>query len=163
MKSTQSLIAILLCILVVSCTQKKEAEEKPMLEKGETTEQQLSTAEVNDGVFIHIMSGPEDVHKVLMALQMAALMSESKDVAVYFDIKGVEVVLKDSQDLMYSHFPSSHTQLKKLIDAGVTVMACPGCLKAADKTAEDLMEGVQLADKDVFFNFTRGRIFTIDY
>ena len=116
-----------------------------------------------DGVFVHISHGPEDVHRVLMGLQMAALMSEDKDVLVYFDITGVEVVLNDSEDLTYSHFPSSHTQIQKLLDAGVPVMACPGCLKAAGKTADDLMQGIQVADKNAFFNFTSGRILTIDY
>jgi hypothetical protein len=28
---------------------------------------------------------------------------------------------------------------------------------------EDLMEGVQVAQKDIFFNFTKGRILTLDY
>jgi hypothetical protein len=38
-----------------------------------------------------------------------------------------------------------------------------GCLKAAGKTADDLAPGVQIADKDKFFSFTRGRILTLDY
>lgn len=46
---------------------------------------------------------------------------------------------------------------------GIDIMACPGCLKAAGKSADDLMEGVMVADKEKFFNFTDGRILTIDY
>jgi len=42
-------------------------------------------------------------------------------------------------------------------------MACPGCLKVAGKTKKDLAEGVQVADKSVFFSFTKGRILTLDY
>jgi hypothetical protein len=42
-------------------------------------------------------------------------------------------------------------------------MACPGCLRVAGKTENDLMEGVKIADKNKFFNFTSGRILTIDY
>jgi intracellular sulfur oxidation DsrE/DsrF family protein len=98
-----------------------------------------------------------------MALNMAVMMADSRDVLVYFDINGIEVVLKDSPDISYSHFPTSHLQLGKLIENNITVMACPGCLKAAGKTPEDLMEGIQVADKDRFFNFTKGRILTIDY
>jgi len=118
---------------------------------------------VKDGVFIHISHGSDDLHRVLMGLQMAVKMSDDKDVLVYFDITGIEVVLKDSKDLMYSHFPSSKTQLKILLSKGVIVMACPGCLKAAGKTENDLMEGIKVADKDKFFSFTNGRILTIDY
>lgn len=116
-----------------------------------------------DGVFVHLTAGPEDPHRVLMALQMANIMADSRDVLVYCDIKAIEVLLKDAPDIEYSHFPSSHEALKALMDKKVTVMACPGCLKAAGKTAEDLREGVKLADKDAFFDFTKGRILTLDY
>jgi intracellular sulfur oxidation DsrE/DsrF family protein len=98
-----------------------------------------------------------------MALQMANIMSESRDVLVYFDIKGIEAVLKDAEDLNYSHFLSSLTQLETLLFNKVTIMACPGCLKAAGKSAEDLRNGIQVANKDTFFNFTKGRILTLDY
>jgi predicted peroxiredoxin len=122
-----------------------------------------TAAAVRDGVFIHISHGQDDVHRVLMGLQMAVLMMDTHNVLVYFDIKGIEVVLKDAEDIQFKQFPSAQTQLQKLIDTGITVMACPGCLKAFDKTPEDLREGVQVANKDTFFDFTEGRILTIDY
>jgi predicted peroxiredoxin len=118
---------------------------------------------VRDGVFIHISQGPNDPHRVLMPLKMAELMADSRDVLIYFDIKGVEVVLKDAHDIAYSHFPTSKKQLKALLAAGVEIHVCPGCLKAAGKTAKDVMEGVRIADKDRFFSFTKGRILTLDY
>jgi predicted peroxiredoxin len=116
-----------------------------------------------DGIFIHVSHGTDDPHRVVMALQMAELMQEQKDVLVYFDIKGVEVCLKDSKYIQYSYFPSAKAQIRQLLDRKVTIMACPGCLKAAGKTAEDLAPGIQIADKDKFFTFTKGRILTIDY
>jgi intracellular sulfur oxidation DsrE/DsrF family protein len=54
-------------------------------------------------------------------------------------------------------------QLAELQRRGVTLMACPGCLKAAGKTPADLIAGVQVADKSGFFSFTKGRILTLDY
>ncbi len=116
-----------------------------------------------DGVFIHISHGPEDPHRVLMALQMAQMMAEDRDVLVYLDIHGIEVVLAEAEDLSSSHFPSSQTQIAALLAAGVPIYACPGCLKAAGRTAEDLVPGVQVADKEAFFDFTKGRILTLDY
>jgi predicted peroxiredoxin len=116
-----------------------------------------------DGVFIHITAGRADAHRVLMALNMAVLMSADHDVLVYFDIKGIEVVLKDSEDMKYAQFPPLKTQLAALREKGVCVMACPGCLKAAGKTPADLAPGVQVAEKDKFFSFTKGRILTLDY
>ena len=141
-----SLLACLLLLLYNGCQTQNSPQEIP-----------------SDGIFVHISHGSDNPHRALMGLQMAVIMAESKDVLVYIDIKGVEIVLKNSPDITYSHFPSSKAQLKKLINAGVTVYVCPGCLKAAGKTPEDVMDGVKIAEKEGFFNFTNGRILTIDY
>mgnify|MGYP001816192278 FL=1 len=116
-----------------------------------------------DGVFIHISHGPEDAHRVLMALKMAELMAADRDVLVYLDIHGIEVVLADAPDIVFSHFPSSQTQIARLIALGVPIYACPGCLKAAEKTPDDLADGIRVAEKEAFFDFTEGRILTLDY
>ena len=145
MKSLRVLFLLLFLIGLVGCQRASE----PLSSK--------------DGVFLHISSGYENPHRVLMALKMAEIMSDSKDVLVYFDIRGIDVVLKNSVDMTFSHFPSSHTQIRKLLEKKITIMACPGCLKAAGKTKEDLMEGIQIADKEAFFKFTKGRILTLDY
>jgi predicted peroxiredoxin len=120
-------------------------------------------AEPNDGIFIHLSHGTDDPHRVLMALNLATMMVEEHDVLVYFDIDAVHVVLKESEDIEFSHFPSSRTQLDKLLEAGATLMACPGCLKVAGKSKSDLIPGIELADKKQFFTFTEGRILSLDY
>ena len=120
-------------------------------------------AGARDGVFIHISHGPDEPHRVLMALRMAELMSEDKDVLVYFDVKAVGLVLKEAPDVQFEEFPSSKTQLKKLAERRVILMVCPGCLKAAGKTPADIAAGVQIADKGAFFTFTKGRIISLDY
>lgn len=148
MKILQFVIIVLVSVSMLACQQMAETSpEKPD----------------RDGVFIHVSHGPEDAHRVLMALNMAVIMSETQDVLMYFDITGIEVVLKDAPDIQFSHFPSSQTQIQKLLEHGVTIMACPGCLKAAGKTPEDLAPGIQIADKAAFFSFTKGRILTLDY
>jgi predicted peroxiredoxin len=116
-----------------------------------------------DGVFIHVSHGKEDPHRLLMALSMAGMMAADHDVAVYFDIKAVEVVLKDAPDVTYAHFKPSGAQLADLKQKGVSLIACPGCLKAAGKSAADLAPGVAVADRARFFSFTEGRIVTLDY
>jgi predicted peroxiredoxin len=121
------------------------------------------TQSIRDGVFIHVSHGADDPHRVLMALSMAEIMSMDRDVLVYFDIRGVDVVLNDAPDLAYEHFSSSRDQLASLSQKGVTLMACPGCLRAAGKTASDLAPGIEVADKDRFFSFTQGRILSLDY
>jgi predicted peroxiredoxin len=116
-----------------------------------------------DGVFIHVSSGPADAHRVLMALRMAELMAGDHDVLVYFDVEGIEVVLADAPEIEYAAFPAAHGQIQKLLDLGVALFACPGCLEAAGKSAADLRPGVQVTSKDAFFAFTEGRILTLDY
>ena len=116
-----------------------------------------------EGVFIHVSHGQDDPHRVLMALNMASVMCEDRDVLMYFDIQGVGAVLKDAEDITYSHFPSLKQQLATLPGKGVTLLACPGCLKAAGKGPADLALGVEVAAKNKFFDFTKGRILTLDY
>ena len=127
------------------------------------TESKAVQEEVRDGVFIHISHGTDDPHRMLMGLTMAERMSADKDVILYIDITGIDVVLKDSPDLTLEPFASSKTLIQNLLKKGITIMACPTCLKAAGKTPEDLAEGISVADKDKFFNFTKGRIITLDY
>lgn len=116
-----------------------------------------------DGVFIHISSGIENPHKVLMALSMALKMSADKDVYVYLDINAVNIVLNNSKSLEMPKFESSKIIIDKLIEKGVKVAVCPTCLEVANKTQFDLMKGIVLANKDDFFNFTQGRILSLSY
>jgi predicted peroxiredoxin len=116
-----------------------------------------------DGVFIHISSGVENANHVLMGLRMAELMSIDHDVVVYFDVHGIDVVTKGSPDLDAKPFNTSHKAVAGLISSNVPVYACPGCMMTRGKTADDLLPGVKVATKEAFFDFTRGRILTLDY
>jgi predicted peroxiredoxin len=116
-----------------------------------------------DGVFLHIKSGPDHPHSVLMGLRMAQMMATDKDVLVYFDVDGINAVLQGAPDLKMEPFGSSHAMIHDLIDRKVPVYACPGCLKALGKTPEQLMPGIKVAEKQAFFTFTQGRILTLDY
>jgi predicted peroxiredoxin len=57
----------------------------------------------------------------------------------------------------------AHTYIKQLVDLGVGIYACSTCLEVAGFVGDDLMSGIQTAQKDKFFNFTKGRIITLDY
>jgi predicted peroxiredoxin len=148
------MVLVLVCLLVGACGGQHPA----------APPQQAPPSEpAPDGVFIHVSHGPEDPHRVLMALRMAELMAADRDVLVYFDITGVEAVLADAPELELAPFPSLRTQLATLAGLGVPVYACPGCLEAAGHSPDELAEGVRVADKDAFFGFTDGRILTLDY
>jgi predicted peroxiredoxin len=116
-----------------------------------------------EGVFIHVSTGAEDPHRVLMALRMADVMSADHDVLMYFDIRGIYALLADGPDLSREPFESSHSLIPKLLEAGVEIYACPTCLQVAEKSPADLMPGIEIANKEAFFGFTEGRILSLDY
>ena len=122
-----------------------------------------SADSVKDGVLIHITESYNDPHRVLMPLKMAIMMAKDKDVIVYMDIHAVELLVKGAKDMNFTEFESAQTYIKRLVDKKVGVYACPTCLKIAGFKPEDLMNGIQVAQKEKFFNFTKGRIITLDY
>jgi predicted peroxiredoxin len=146
-------------LLIISCNQNP----KPTTSSN-TDDKIVETANpVRDGLFIHITECYNDPHRVLMPLKMASMMAEDKDVIVYLDIHAVQLLVKGAKDMQFADFESAHTYIKRLIDMNVGVYACPTCLKIAGFKPEDLMDGVKVAQKDKFFNFTKGRIITLDY
>jgi predicted peroxiredoxin len=158
-----ALLLILISALTACHEAKKHDHDSMGAEKTAKSGELPACCAVKDGVFIHISSGYENPHKALMPLKMALMMSKDKDVLLYLDIEAVKMVLKDSKDMTFKEFHSLKEMLKQLIDAKVTIMACPTCMKVAGKTEADLMPGVILAQKDKFFNFTKGKIITLDY
>ena len=132
-------------------------------ESGENEQKWVFADSVKDGIFIHITESYNDPHRVLMPLKMANMMATDKDVIVYMDIHAVELLVKGARDLSFADFESCQSYLKQLVDKKVGVYACPTCLKIAGFKPEDLMEGIQVAEKDKFFDFTKGRILTLDY
>ena len=43
------------------------------------------------------------------------------------------------------------------------LLTCPACMEVSGVSEEDLREGVRVAEKEQFFDFTEGRILTLDY
>ena len=150
---------LLIAIMVVSCIN-VDVEDDAAKGKDDKKSLQHETT----GVFLHITHGSDDAHRALMGLMMAVEMADDKDVAVYLDIDGIELVLKDGDPVTFDdHFPPSDQLIAKLLEKGVPVMACPGCMIVNGITEDMLMDGVIVANKEKFFNFTEGGIFTLDY
>ena len=116
-----------------------------------------------DGAFIHISKGSEDTHDVLMALMLADKFSTSNDVLVFFDKGGIEMVTREAPNLEMEPFDSSDEIFARLVALDVTILACPACMQVSGVEQEDLREGVQMAEKEQFFDFTEGRILSLDY
>jgi predicted peroxiredoxin len=124
--------------------------------------QQQSKA--RDGVFVHITHGAENPHRLLMGLQMAVTMAEGgQDVLVYCDIEAVRALTTTAKPVVFKPFKSSHELLNRLKELNVAVLACPTCMKAAHIDPAALRPGVSVAQKDLLFAFTKGRILSLDY
>ena len=121
------------------------------------------TEPTKDGIFIHISKGAEDAHKVLMALMLADKFSTSKDVLVFFDMAGIEMVSNKAPNLELDPFDPSDEVFDRLLANGVTILACPACMKVAGVSEDNLREGISTAEKEMFFDFTEGRILSLDY
>lgn len=148
-------------LMMISCIQTSNQETSAQEEKSVSMDSPMEA--VRDGVFIHITESYGDPHRLLMPLKMAKMMAADKDVIVYMDIHAVEILVKGSKDLKYADFESAHSYIQQLADLNIGVYACPSCLKVAGFEAKDLLEGVQTAQKDKLFDFTKGRIITLDY
>jgi predicted peroxiredoxin len=160
MKKHVFIFFVIFGFLLISCNQNQNQHESQNCEKSTVVN---ASDSIRDGVFIHITESYSDPHRILMPLKMANMMAKDKDVLVYMDIHAVEVLVKGSKDISFADFETVQTYIKGLVEKKVTVMACPTCLKIAGFKPEELIEGVQVAQKDKFFSFTKGRIITLDY
>ncbi|AFH48842.1 DsrE/DsrF-like protein [Ignavibacterium album JCM 16511] len=146
-RATTYLLGVLLISFFVTSLQ---AQEKDKLQDKE-------------GLFLHITTSYDNPHRLLMPLKMATMMANDKAVLIYMDIEAVKILVKGSKDITHPDFESAHTYIKKLLEMGVEIYACPTCLKVAGFKTEDLMDGIKPANKERFFNFTKGRILSLSY
>jgi|GEM_PF-1283629 len=116
-----------------------------------------------DGLFIHLSSGPDAPRRVAMAMTMAAAFAADHPVLIYADLDAVELFTKDAPTIAAEGYQPINEQLTRLKTNGVMLRVCPTCLAAAGYSSTDLAEGVKLADKREFFSFTDGRIISVDY
>jgi predicted peroxiredoxin len=116
-----------------------------------------------DGVFIHITGDHNNPHRVLMPLQMAAIMADDKDVLIYLDIDAVNLVTNYAEDIAFGHFTPLKESIQILLEMGVEIYACPGCMKIEGIEEDELMDGIKIAQKERFFDFTGGRIISLSY
>lgn len=114
-----------------------------------------------DGFLVHLSS--KDPHRVSMALSFALKMAGDYDVFIFVDVEGVNAVLKEVESIRFKNFEATRTMIDKLLKSGVQIAACPMCLEALGHTQYDLISGIKVVDKKDFFNFTSGRIITLDY
>ena len=105
-------------------------------------------------MMFNITSGPmEDTHAVTMALQLAGhALADGREVVLFFNVRGVRVPTKElPKDLAFKAEPISEL-LDSVMKQGAEVHVCPHCMKALDITAEDLIPGAVVTDREKLFS-----------
>lgn len=114
-------------------------------------------------VIVHIKSGLEDQHSVMMGLNKAKMAVESgKNVLVYFDVRGVNVVLKNTQ-INFKDFMPSQTIISGLVNSGAEVYVCPHCLMIEGYEMKDVQNGVKELKPESIFEFVKKDTISLDY
>lgn len=101
-----NLLLIAFLLTFTSCQNAEKPEIADLVKPSQQT--------VKDGVFLHISSGYENPKKVLMALNLAVKMVETKDVCLFFDIEGVKLLTKTAEDIQMENLMSLHEAINKL-------------------------------------------------
>lgn len=116
-----------------------------------------------DGVFIHLSRGAESPRRVGMALTMAATYAGDHPVLLYADVDAVALFVEDAPVVAPEGYVPASERVPALLAAGVRLRVCPTCLAAAGLAPKDLIEGVEVADKQEFLTFAPGRILSFSY
>jgi predicted peroxiredoxin len=96
--------------------------------------------------------GVHNPHPVTMALQLAGhALDDGREAVLFFNVRGVKVPTKSfPAELAFSAKPITQL-LAKLVERGAEVHVCPHCMKALEVTAEDLIPGAKVTNREMLF------------
>lgn len=118
-------------------------------------------------VVINLTHGTDDLHAVMMALELGRGLAErGADVSMFVNLEGVRLVDKN-QPLSLSWGTADKKNIGQLyqsfIDAGGKVVVCPHCAEVAGLTKEDLRPGATLASEQAVVERMLAADKVIDY
>jgi predicted peroxiredoxin len=105
------------------------------------------------GVLFNITSGKEDLHAVTMALQLAGhALDDGREVTLFLNVRATEFASKSlSARFAFLDNPSIKSMFAKLTARGAHLVVCPHCMDAMGVRTEDLVEGAQVATRELLF------------
>lgn len=129
------------------------------------SDEDISAHEVmKSKLMVHISSGVDEPHSVMMGLQKALKANEAgTDVFVFMDVKATDLALKTT-DIKFADFPPSQELIATLIDKGVEVYVCPHCLMVNGDKMTDVQQGIKELTMEAMINFSKdASLITLDY
>ena len=117
-----------------------------------------------DRVLVHINSGkpsnPDEVHAAFMGMSMATKLQETgKDVAVFLDVNGVNLGVKNPD----ASLENATSLVQTFTSNGGKVYACEHCLSYTGFNEQDLAEGVSITNPQKMSEIMTGNLIVIDY
>jgi predicted peroxiredoxin len=99
------------------------------------------------GVFVNVVSGPDDLHAVSMGLSLAgSALERGHKVVVFLNVQGAALAAKTlSEDVKYEDFPPVKTLVADLIAKGATVFVCGHCATICHVATTDVVEGAKIS------------------
>ena len=146
----KSIILLLSVIVLLGCTKDNKQVKKNI--------------PFREGVVIHLTKGPNNPDIVIIAMNLAIVMSEKQNVIVYLDCDGVKSFFSDSPDMNYGYYQSTLVAVRNLsVMDNVKILASKTSLRAASKSAENLIKGITAINDEELADLIKGNFFTIDY
>ncbi len=132
--------------------------------KAEEAAASLHNEEHSPRMMVHISSGIDQPHNVMMGLNKALKASEAgSEVFVFMDVEATDLVLKTT-NITFADFAPSQTLIADLIEKGVQVYVCPHCLMVNGGKMEEVQDGVQELTMEAMMAFSStGNLTTLDY
>lgn len=116
-----------------------------------------------NSVVVHISTGTDNKHAIMMGLNTAkTFLDAGTEVFVFFDVKGVQAVVENS-NFVYMDFPPSHQLINELIERGAKVSVCKHCLMIEGFSLSNVIAGVTELDKTEILKMQSKKIITLDY
>jgi len=104
-------------------------------------------------IVINMTAGKEDLHSFWMGLQLAShALGDGRKATVYMNVNAPFLASKKApEDLRFGEMPTPREQIADLLKKGASIIVCPGCLKVAGLTKDDLLPGLELGTKEALF------------
>ena len=104
-------------------------------------------------IVINMTAGKEDLHSFWMGLQLAShALGDGRKATVYMNVNAPFLASKKApEDLRCGELPTPREQIAELLKNGAKIVVCPGCLKVAGLTKDDLLPGLELGTKEALF------------
>ena len=120
----------------------------------QTSNGSSAPAPTTSTVLISVTSDVNDnPQSIDMAMKLAGFsLEEGRDVAMFFNVKGVTVPTSDFDDaLAFGENSPIKQQLTDLIERGLKVHVCPICMEALGVKDDDILEGAQVTTRPALF------------